>query len=102
MAAEWPPETLSPALYERPILRPGENGRSGPDGTPRIMALNRPGGREKSGLASGCVGEAQRRLAKIGRRHVVDQLDDALLPSLPDFQEIRIVFTQVRPQFRLK
>lgn len=94
---------LSLNLQRASILRPGENLSSlGASWRPDTGSDQLAARREKCGVALGRISKAQRRLAEIGRRHVVDQLDNALLPSMPDLKQIRIVFTKVRPQFRLK
>jgi hypothetical protein len=55
-----------------------------------------------SKCALGGGGKPQRRLAEIGRRHLINELHDAVLPSLSDLQEIGVVFTKMRPELCLK
>lgn len=79
------------ARYEFPIGQ-GLNRVRGTDfdQTPASQGSTGPAS-AKCGL--GRSREPQRRLAEIGRRHLINELHDAVLPSAPDFQEIRVVFT---------
>lgn len=75
--ADLNPKTAKQALYAQRTARADRN--------PPAFRLD----------ALGRRGEPERGLAKIGRRHLINKLHDALLPSLSDFQEIGVVFTKM-------
>ena len=92
--AEMPLESPFHRERESPAGRQGQIGSLG-------MRSRKDGRQPAPATALGRRGDPQRRLLNQAP-HFVDQLYDAVLPSLPDLQEIGIVFAQVRPQFRLK
>jgi hypothetical protein len=46
-------------------------------------------------FALGGSSEPQRRFTEIGCRHFINELHDAVLPPLSNFQEVGVVFTKM-------
>jgi len=46
-------------------------------------------------FALGSSSEPQRRFTEIGCRHFINELHDAVLPPLSNFQEVGVVFTKM-------